>query len=105
MTRIIKNNEEFNSIINSGLVCVIDLYATWCGPCRMLAPTIDSISEKANDKYVVAKVDVDELEEIAIRYGVNTIPTLLYIKNGELLEKSVGLRSEEAILSTIEKYL
>ena len=105
MTRIIQNVNEFDEVINSGSVCVIDLFATWCGPCRMLAPIIDKISEQSNAKYIVAKVDVDDLEEIAIRYGVNTIPTLLYFKNGELLEKSVGLRSEEAIKDTIEKYL
>ncbi len=105
MTRIIQSVNEFDEVINSGSVCVIDLFATWCGPCRMLAPIIDKISEQSNAKYIVAKVDVDDLEEIAIRYGVNTIPTLLYFKNGELLEKSVGLRSEEAIKDTIEKYL
>ncbi len=105
MTRVIKSNDEFNKVINSNLVSVVDLYATWCGPCRMLAPIIDKVSEESNGRYTVIKVDVDEFEEIAIKYGVNTIPTLLYIKNGELLEKSVGLRSEETILSTIEKYI
>lgn len=105
MAKIIKSKTEFDTIINSGKVCLIDLFATWCGPCRMLAPTIDKISAEAGDKFIVAKVDVDDLEEIAIMYNVNTIPTLLYIKDGQLLEKSVGLRGEDAILNTIEKYI
>ena len=101
----IKTSNDFDKLINSGSLCVVDLFATWCGPCRMLAPTIEAIAEKTNGKYSVAKVDVDEVEEIAIRYGVNTIPTLLYIKDGILLEKSVGLKTESQILNTIEKYI
>ena len=105
MELVIKTSNDFDKLINSGSLCVVDLFATWCGPCRMLAPTIEAIAEKANGKYSVAKVDVDEVEEIAIRYGVNTIPTLLYIKDGVLLEKSVGLKTESQILNTIEKYI
>ena len=101
----VKTTKEFNEIINNGSVCVVDLFATWCGPCRMLAPIIEKIANDANGRYVVAKVDVDALEDVAISYGVNTIPTLLYFKDGKLLEKSVGLRSEESIINTIEKYL
>ena len=85
MELVIKTSNDFDKLINSGSLCVVDLFATWCGPCRMLAPTIEAIAEKANGKYSVAKVDVDEVEEIAIRYGVNTIPTLLYIKDGPVL--------------------
>lgn len=103
--KIIESTNEFNSLINSGKLCVVDLFATWCGPCRMLAPILEQVASKTEDKCIVAKVDVDELEDIAIAYGVNTIPTLLYIKDSKLLEKSVGLRSEEQILATIEKYI
>lgn len=105
MTKIITSENEFNNIINSGNLCVVDLFATWCGPCRMLAPTIDKISEESKGKYIVAKVDVDDLESVAIKYGVNTIPTLLYIKDGKLLEKTIGLQSENSIINTIEKYI
>lgn len=101
----VKDIIQFNSLISGDKVCLVDLYATWCGPCRMLAPTIESVANKADDRYIVAKVDVDEVEDIAIKYGVNTIPTLLYFKNSVLLEKTVGLRSEEQILNTIEKYI
>ncbi len=103
MTKIISSVEEFESLILEDKVSVIDLFATWCGPCRMLAPTIDKISE--NGAFNVAKVDVDELESIAIRYRVNTIPTLLYFKKGELKEKKVGLTTEEQIIETVEKYI
>ncbi len=103
MTKIISSVEEFDSFISENKVSVIDLFATWCGPCRMLAPTIDKISQ--NDQFNVAKVDVDDLESIAIKYGVNTIPTLLYFKNGELKEKKVGLTTEEQIIVTVEKYI
>ena len=105
METIINSVEKFDKLISGNSLYVVDLFATWCGPCRMLAPVLKNVAEKSDGKYVVAKVDVDEVEEIAIRYGVNTIPTLLYIKDGKLLEKSVGLRSEEQISSTIEKYL
>ncbi len=105
MALTVKTINEFNEIINNGSVCVVDLFATWCGPCRMLAPIIEKISNEANGRFVIVKVDVDELEDVAISYGVNTIPTLLYFKNGKLLEKSIGLISEETIINTIEKYL
>ena len=105
MVNIIKSTEEFENLINGDKVVLIDLFATWCGPCRMIAPVIDAVAEKADGKYEVAKVDVDDLEEIAYQYGVSSIPTLLYFKGGKLLEKAVGLRGEEQIIETINKYL
>ncbi|MBO7177492.1 MAG: thioredoxin [Clostridia bacterium] len=103
--KIIENSNEFNNLIAKDGLCVVDLFATWCGPCRMLAPILEQVAVKTEGKCTIAKVDVDELEDVAIAYGVNTIPTLLYFKAGKLLEKSVGLRSEEQILATIEKYI
>ena len=105
MEIIIKSAKEFDALISGDKLCVVDLFATWCGPCRMLAPTIESVANKSNGNYLVAKVDVDDVEEVAIRYGVNTIPTILYIKNGMLLEKTIGLVKEEQILNTIEKHI
>ncbi|MBR2479765.1 MAG: thioredoxin [Clostridia bacterium] len=105
MEKIIKTVKDYDNLVNCGKLCVIDLFATWCGPCRMLAPIISSIANKSNDSFIVAKVDVDEIEEIAIRYSVNTIPTILYVKDGKLLEKTVGLRTEDQIMNTIEKYI
>lgn len=105
MEIIIKSAKEFDALINGDKLCVVDLFATWCGPCRMLAPTIESVANKSTGNYLVAKVDVDDVEEVAIRYGVNTIPTILYIKNGTLLEKTIGLVKEEQILNTIEKHI
>ncbi len=105
MEIIIKSAKEFDALISGDKLCVVDLFATWCGPCRMLAPTIESVANKSTGNYLVAKVDVDDVEEVAIRYGVNTIPTILYIKNGMLLEKTIGLVKEEQILNTIEKHI
>lgn len=105
MEIIIKSAKEFDALISGDKLCVVDLFATWCGPCRMLAPTIESVANKSTGNYLVAKVDVDDVEEVAIRYGVNTIPTILYIKNGTLLEKTIGLVKEEQILNTIEKHI
>lgn len=105
MEIIIKSAKEFDELISGDKLCVVDLFATWCGPCRMLAPTIESVANKSTGNYLVAKVDVDDVEEVAIRYGVNTIPTILYIKNGTLLEKTIGLVKEEQILNTIEKHI
>lgn len=101
----IDSRNSFDELISKEKFCLVDLYATWCGPCRMLAPTIEKIASNSNGRYAVAKVDVDEVEEIAIRYGVNSIPTLLYFKDGVLVEKSIGLKTEEQILNTIEKYI
>ena len=79
--------EDFNELKKEGLV-LVDMFATWCGPCKSLAPIIDSVAEELNLN--VVKVDVDEHEDLASEYGVMSIPTLLLFKDGELVKKNTG---------------
>ena len=82
--------ENFESYRNGDLPLVVDLWATWCGPCRMVAPIISELAEEYDGKIVVGKCDVEENEDIAIEFGVRNIPTILFFKNGELVDKMVG---------------
>lgn len=104
MEIIINDVTEFDNLIASEKVVMADFWATWCGPCRMLMPTVEKLSEEADGKYAVAKVNVDANEDLTDRYGIVSIPTLLFFKNGELVEKSVGVKTEEQIKEVLNKY-
>lgn len=93
------NSENFNEIISEGLV-LVDFWAVWCGPCRILEPTIDEIARE-NSGVVVAKLNVDDYPEVASRHGVLSIPTLMYFVNGELKDSSVGVVSKSVIENKI----
>ncbi len=80
---------------------LVDFWAPWCGPCRMLGPVIEQIAEKYSDKMVVGKVNVDEQPELASKFNVMTIPTLIVFKNGQIANVSVGVKSEEEILALL----
>ncbi len=93
------NNENFDELINDELV-LVDFFATWCGPCRMLSPIIEEVANEENVK--VIKVDVDKHEDIAKRFGIMSIPTVIVFKNGEEVNKNIGLVSKEEILNWIK---
>ena len=96
------NDANFDEkIMNSGKTCLVDFYAVWCGPCKMMAPVVDEIAAE-NPDIVVGKCDVDEAEELAMRFGIMSIPTLLVVKNGEVAETFVGVTSKDDILSAIK---
>ena len=95
------NQNEFQRVRENEGVSLIDFYADWCGPCRMLAPTIEAIAEERSD-ILVAKVNVDNSPELAVRYGISSIPTVLVFKNGELKSKVVGLRSKGQLLEELD---
>ena len=79
-----------NEVINSELPVLIDFWAAWCGPCKMIAPIIEELAEEYNGKFKVGKLDVDENQQTAIKYGVRSIPTVLILKNGEVKETIIG---------------
>ena len=101
---IINSEEDFNNIIKEG-VCLIDFYATWCGPCKMLAPFIEEVADAFEGKVNVCKVDVDEVESLAYKYNVRSIPTLLYFKDGKLVETTVGFQDKASIERKLNEYL
>lgn len=105
MINIIHSAKEFDSLIANNDVVLVDFWATWCGPCRIMLPTVEEIAGETDGKFAVAKVDVDENEDLAKRFRIMTIPTLIYFKGGEAKEQSVGVRTKGQILATVAKYL
>ena len=95
-----ENNFE-QEVMKSGKTVLIDFWAPWCGPCRMVSPVVDEISDEASDKVKVGKVNVDEQPELAAKFGVMSIPTLVVMKNGKVASTSVGAKSKEAILGML----
>jgi thioredoxin 1 len=87
-------SENFESLKNGALPLVVDFWATWCGPCRMVAPVIAKMAEKYDGKIVVGKCDVEENEDLASEFGIRNIPTILFFKNGDVVDKMVGAQSE-----------
>ena len=92
---------DFNEFVKEGNV-VVDFYATWCGPCRMLAPIIEDLSEE-NPNIKFGKLDVDQVSQVASRYMIQSIPTLLFFKDGTLVHSQIGFSSQEALEDTLEK--
>ena len=87
---------------NEGLV-VVDFFATWCAPCQMLAPAIVELEKKYGDEVELYKVNIDESEDAAIRYGVSSVPTLIFFKNGEEIDRQVGFADEDELSNWIEE--
>ncbi|NLD87046.1 MAG: thioredoxin [Clostridiales bacterium] len=88
-------------VIKSDKTVLLDFYADWCGPCRMVSPLVDEIA-KENPEYLVGKINVDTQPELAAKFGVMSIPTLVVMKNGQIVNKAVGARSKEDILAMMK---
>ena len=95
--------ENFQEVLSSELPVVIDFWAEWCGPCRMIAPIIDELATEYDGRVVIAKCDVEECEDAVAKFGVRNIPTVVFVKGGEVVDKNVGAASKEALKAKIEK--
>ena len=98
-------SENYESVLKSATPVVVDFWATWCGPCRMVGPVIESLAEEYEGKTAVCKLNVDENPDLATEYKIMSIPTVMIMKNGEIVDKAVGVRTREEYQNMIEKAL
>lgn len=98
----IATNENFAELISDVKPVLVDFWATWCGPCRMLTPTVEAIASEYDGKATVVKCNVDDCEDVAVKYGIRNIPTILFFKNGEVVDKLVGNVPKADIVTKIE---
>lgn len=108
MENIIKviNEEEFNNDIENGSgIAVVDFFATWCGPCKMLAPVLQQVADEIGSKANFAKVDIDQSMNLAKKFSVSTVPTLMIFKDGNPVEILVGFMPKETLISKIDSHL
>ena len=94
------NKENFDSVREGDRTVLLDFYADWCGPCRMVSPIVDEIASE-HPEYLVGKINVDDEPELARRFGIVSIPTLIVLRNGETVKKVTGARPKEAILDLL----
>lgn len=97
----VATNDNFDQLIKSDKLVIVDFWATWCGPCRMLSPVLDEVEAELSDKLEVVKVNVDDADEVAARYRIMSIPTLLFFKNGEIVDKTVGAMPKNVLIEKI----
>jgi len=96
--------DNFDGTIKEG-VSMVDFWAPWCGPCRMLAPVIDELAEEFDGKANICKVNTDEEQDLAVKYGVRSIPTIIFVKDGEVVDQMVGAASKQAFVDKINSFL
>jgi thioredoxin 1 len=99
------NSENFESKINNKNIAILDIWAPWCGPCKQLSPIIDEVSSELGSDVVVGKMDADSNLEFVKTLNVRNIPTILYFKNGEVVERTTGLKTKNEILEIVNKLL
>ena len=98
-------DENFNEIMNEGKPVVLDFWAEWCGPCRMLGPIIDELATDYEGRVIIGKVDVDNNDEITAQFGIRNIPTVLFFKDGQIVDKLVGASPKAVFVEKIEQML
>lgn len=101
MSVLVVNKKNFEEIIGSDKKVLLDFYADWCGPCRMVSPVVEEIAAE-NPQYVVGKINVDDEPELAQSFGVSSIPMLVVLQNGKIVNQSVGAKPKAQILSMLE---
>ena len=104
MALVIKD-DNFEAIVAKGKPVVLDFWATWCGPCKQIAPYIEELAEEFKDTVNIGKCDVDDNSELTAQFGVRNIPTVLFIKDGKVMDKQVGATSKAALKEKVEALL
>ena len=100
------NKDNFNElVIDSKTPVLVDFFATWCGPCKMLAPILEQVAEEMGDKVVIAKADIDECMELAQEYGIMSVPTMILFKEGAEVSRNIGFRGKPQIVEMINSNL
>lgn len=99
------NTNNIEALLAGGQPVVIDFWAEWCGPCRMIAPVVEELAAEYEGKVIIGKCDVEENDEITMKYGVRNIPTIIFLKDGQVVDKQVGACQKGALVEKIEKLL
>ena len=97
--------DSFNDIINGDKPVLIDFFAEWCGPCKMMTPTIKAIGEEVDGKARVLKIDIDRNQALARQYGIQSVPTLMIFKNGKLLWRQSGAMDKSSLMKQLESFM
>lgn len=106
MSEITLTTENFEEeVLGCDIPVLVDFWATWCGPCRAIAPIIEELAKEYDGKLVVGKCDVEENDDIAMEYGIRNIPTILFIKNGEVVDRFVGATTKAALKEKFDAFL
>ncbi|GGC93253.1 thioredoxin [Thalassobacillus devorans] len=103
MAIVTATDQNFTEHTNDGLA-LVDFWAPWCGPCKMIAPVLEEIDDEMSDQVKIVKLDVDENQETASKYGVMSIPTLLLFKDGKVVDQVIGFQPKEALTDLIQKH-
>jgi thioredoxin 1 len=96
---------KFNEIINSTTPTLVDFYATWCGPCKMMSPLLEQVASEMGDETKIIKIDIDKNRDTAAQYGIRSVPTLLLFKEGDIVWRQSGLPPKSMITESIKKFI